>query len=139
MAGMTSSGDRVGFNRVTGALLTGFDHCLQSILDIFTTRINTRIMRLDYGSDGIGLLDRPGNRQTIALFYSTMVTALLKWEPGFRINQFYVVDANGDGQFTFEMVGIFYPRGHLGDYSVSQDATSRFVMSATGELLIAGA
>ena len=131
MAGAAKiSGERVGTNRVTGKLLTGWAHCVQSIWVIFTTRINTRLMLLDFGSDVPGLIDRPGNRETFALFCSAITQALVKWEPGFRVTQFSVVDANQDGQFTIEMTGIFYPRGHLGDYSVSEDATTRFLMAA---------
>jgi len=131
--------NRVGLNRVTGKYLTDWDHCVQSLLDIFTTHIGTRVMRLDYGSGDMALLDRPGNKQVIALFYSTLVSAILQWEPGFRVTQFQVVVAGADGQFTFAIVGIFYPRGHLGDYSISQDMTAQFTLNALGGIVAVGA
>lgn len=133
-------GDRIGVNRLTGAYITEFDHCVQSMWDLFTTRIGTRIMRLDYGSSILGLVDKPGNRQVLASFYASIATALVKWEPGFRVTQFQLLDAhNGSGQFDFLMVGIFFPRGHLGDYSISEDETMRFVLSPiAGELVIVG-
>jgi uncharacterized protein len=118
------SADRVGTSKTTGKLLYGFEHCMQSIWDILTTRVNTRVMLLDYGSDVPALIDQPGNRETFARFYSAITQALLQWEPGFRITQFQVVDAFSDGSFTIAMIGLYYPRGHLGDYSVSEDATA---------------
>ena len=123
------AGERLGTNKLTGKLLYGFAHCVQSIWDILTTRFNTRVMLLNYGSDVPSLIDKPGNRETFARFYSAIAVALQNWEPGFRVTQFNIVDANQDGQFTIEMIGIFYPRGHLGDYSVSENATTRFLMA----------
>ena len=73
---------------------------MQSIWDILTTRLNTRVMLLDYGSDVPALIDQPGNRETFARFYSAIAQALVKWEPGFRVTQFQLVDANQDGTFT---------------------------------------
>lgn len=130
------SGERVGINRDNGKLLSGWDHVAQSILVIFTTRLNTRLMLLDFGSDITGLIDAPGNSQTFARFYSAMVEAIVKWEPGFRVSSFAIVQATQDGAFTIQMSGIYYPRGHLGDYSVSENATMRFVMAATNSGVI---
>ena len=48
-----------GMDGTTGAKLAGIDHLRQSIRDILTTRIGTRVMRRDYGSDLPGLIDRP--------------------------------------------------------------------------------
>ncbi|NBO96416.1 MAG: phage baseplate protein, partial [Betaproteobacteria bacterium] len=40
----------LGINAQTGQPLAGIDHLRQSIRDILTTRIGTRVMRRDYGS-----------------------------------------------------------------------------------------
>jgi phage baseplate assembly protein W len=39
-----------GMNRNTGRKLSGVDHLRQSIVDILTTPIGSRVMRRDYGS-----------------------------------------------------------------------------------------
>jgi phage baseplate assembly protein W len=127
---------RVGTNRVTGKLLTGFAHVVQSLWVLFTTRVNTRVMRLRYGSDIPGLIDHPGNRASIALLYSALVSATIQWEPGFRFTQLSIDSAGADGHFVLSFNGIYYPRGHLGDYSVAENATLRFLAAATANGLI---
>lgn len=110
--------NRTGLDRATGAVLTDWPHCVQSIQDILTTNLNTRVMRLDYGSGDHTLVDRPGNREVIATWYANAVAAILKWEPGYRVTQFTTDGAGNDGHYTFTLDGLFYPRGHLGDYSL---------------------
>ena len=48
-----------GINAHTGQALSGIDHLRQSIRDILTTRIGTRVMRRDYGSRLPTLVDTP--------------------------------------------------------------------------------
>ncbi|WP_375666036.1 MULTISPECIES: GPW/gp25 family protein, partial [unclassified Bartonella] len=50
-----------GMDRTTGKPLTGIDHLRQSILDILSTRIGSRVMRRDYGSRVAELIDAPVN------------------------------------------------------------------------------
>jgi len=119
--------NRLGVNRETGAILTDWDHCVQSIWDILTTEVGSRVMLLDYGASPADLLDRPGNQQVIALWYSSIVTAIYRWEPGFRIARFILESAGPDGHYTFDIIGLFYPRGHLGDYSLVEDRTVSFL------------
>jgi phage baseplate assembly protein W len=137
VAGSTARSERSGIDWETGKPLSGFDHCMQSMWILFTTRIGTRVMRLDVGSDVTALLDSPANRETIARFYAAITEALLKWEPGFRVTRFTVEEASGDGGFAFGITGIYYPRGHLGDYSIAEDRTASFVLSRrVGELVL---
>ncbi len=140
-AAIAAAGERVGMSRTTGKLLTGFAHCVQSILDIITTAIGTRVMRLEYGADAFGLIDAPGTKYVLALWYSRVATAVYNFEPGFRITRFFLEDTDkGGGHYIIALGGTYYPRGHLGDYSVSEDATMRFILSSQlGELVITGA
>jgi phage baseplate assembly protein W len=48
----TVVGSRIGVNRLTGKYLTDFEHVVQSIWDIITTHIGTRVMHpLILGAD----------------------------------------------------------------------------------------
>ncbi|MBD3768115.1 MAG: GPW/gp25 family protein [Gammaproteobacteria bacterium] len=49
----------LGINAQTGKPLSGIDHLRQSISDILTTRVGTRVMRRDYGSQLPELADNP--------------------------------------------------------------------------------
>jgi uncharacterized protein len=106
----------VGINRVTGKPLTNWSHVMQSILDIMTTPIGTRVMRRDYGSDIPNLIDRPQGRDTVLEVTLALGTALEKWEPRFRLSSVYISDAGPDGEMTIAIKGDYYPRGHLGDF-----------------------
>ena len=47
----------LGINAYTGESLSGLDHLRQSIADILSTPLNTRVMRRDYGSRIPELID----------------------------------------------------------------------------------
>lgn len=108
----------VGVNRVDGNVLTGWAHVMQSILDIMTTPIGTRVMRRDYGSDIPNLIDRPQGRDTVLEVAMALGEALEKWEPRFRLSSVYITDASHDGSMTISVKGDYYPRGHLGDFTL---------------------
>ncbi|GAA5097394.1 GPW/gp25 family protein [Wohlfahrtiimonas larvae] len=68
-------------NRETGVNITRNEHIQQSILDILTTRLGTRVMRRDYGSLLPDLVDKPSNDETMMQMMSATVIALAVWEP----------------------------------------------------------
>lgn len=111
----------VGVNRNTGDVLTGWRHLQQSIIDIITTRKGTRVMRRDYGSDIPGLIDRPQGRDTVLEFTLALGEALGQWEPRFRLTRVAIADAGPDGVLTIYIRGEYYPRGHLGDFTVVEN------------------
>ena len=119
--------DRLGISRVDGSILVGWPHCQQSIWDILTTRLNSRVMLLNYGAGVADLLDRPGNQQVIALWFASITTAIYMWEPGFRVTNFAIMGASNDGHYQLDLTGIFYPRGHLGDFSIVEDVAVSFL------------
>ena len=118
---------RVGIDRMTGRALTGWDHCAQSIGDIVSTLIGERVEMRDYGSDAPGLQDRPGNQASIVRHFSAIAQAIWRWEPGYRLRRVSLTDLDRDGLTGFRMEGDFYPRGHLGDYSVVEAGRSLLV------------
>lgn len=70
-----------GMNKDTGRQLTELDHIRQSVADILTTPVGTRIMRRDYGSQLFELIDQPQNGATRLKLMAATVMALLRWEP----------------------------------------------------------
>ena len=111
---------RAGMDRTTGHLLTGWDHCAQSIIVILTTEIGARVMRRAFGSALHELQDRNPDGRTIMLAFSSIAAALRKWEPGFKLQRIVPETIGADGVAVFSLSGTFYPRGHLGDYSLAE-------------------
>lgn len=112
---------RVGVDRNSGELLTGWDECAQSIAMIAETAIGSLPLARDFGSNGPMLLDRPMTPPTIMDHFMAIAEALRKWEPGYRLRQVTVNRLGGDGVAGFIVSGDFYPNGHLGDYSVVEN------------------
>lgn len=110
-----------GFNRETGALLSGFDHVRQSIGVILTTPIGSRVMRREFGSELFDLIDRPMTDQVILAIYSATVMAIARWEPRYAVTGCTIAGAQADGEITLEIAGTYYPRGHLGDFTPAGD------------------
>lgn len=106
-----------GVNAIDGTFLDGFDHVVQSIRDILFTPIGTRVMLRDYGSDVPAMLDRPLNAATVVDTTMAVAEALDRWEPRFRVRYVEIVSQGVDGILTLALTGIWYPRGHLGDFT----------------------
>jgi len=85
-------------NRDTGSALALIDHIRQSVADIITTRLGTRVMRRDYGSQLPDLIDQPVNATTRLRAYAAIITALMRWEPRIRISSVQLSDVTLAGQ-----------------------------------------
>lgn len=68
-------------NRHTGEPISEEAHIAQSIVDILTTRIGTRVMRRDYGSLVPELIDQPLNAANSLRLYAASAVAIMQWEP----------------------------------------------------------
>lgn len=73
------------------ALSTELEHIKQSIQDILTTPIGSRIMRREYGSRLADIVDQPTSDALILQCYSAIYTALLLWEKRIEISQISIV------------------------------------------------
>ncbi|MEI9428735.1 GPW/gp25 family protein [Mesorhizobium sp. Cs1299R1N3] len=107
----------LGVDRQTGGILTGWEHVKQSIEVILTTPIGSRVMRRDFGSRLMSLIDAPMNDRVVLAAYSAVADALAKWEPRYRLETVNIDAAGASGAITFLLSGTYYPRGHLGDFS----------------------
>ena len=75
-----------GMNRHTGEAISGDAHLAQSILDILTTPVGTRVMLRDYGSDLPAILDQPMNGEMLVDAYLAAAEALDRWEPRIELS-----------------------------------------------------
>lgn len=94
----------------TGKTISEIAHIKQSIANILTTPIGSRIMRRDYGSRIFEKIDRPINGELVAEIYSDVVEALFIWEPRFEVEQ-VTVKSIEKGKITISLEGSFVKDG----------------------------
>jgi uncharacterized protein len=99
-----------GTNAADGTALGGIDHLKQSLRDILTTPIGTRVMRRDYGSKLFSLVDAPLNRKTILNLYAATADAVKKWEPRFSLSKVSISSADV-GSVVIALTGEYLPDG----------------------------
>ena len=97
-------------NRTTGQSITGLDHLRQSLGDILTTPIGSRVMRREYGSLVPELIDHPDNIATQVRVYAAVASALMRWEPRFRLTRIESLrEADRPGAVLFRLHGTTEP------------------------------
>lgn len=114
-----------GFDRQTGKPISGWAETQQSLQVLLTTEVGERVMRRRLGNPGSGLLDRPGNLETVLDHFAAIADAIEPrivngfqyGEPRFDLARI-VPHGDESGRYEFELFGLHYPRGHLGDFSV---------------------
>jgi phage baseplate assembly protein W len=99
-----------GMNRATGRPLGGIAHLRQSIADILTTPIGTRVLRRDYGSRLFELVDDPINRGFATELIAATAEALTRWEPRLKLTRVTpaVIEP---GKVSLDLEGIYRPTG----------------------------
>lgn len=123
---------RTGIDARTGQVLTGWDHCVQSIGRCLTTRFGTRVLRRHIGSLVPQLQDQNADARTILEVYRSIAEALNDpdgGEPGFNLQAIEMVEFGRSGRFVFLLSGIFYPFGHLGDFSIREDRSTAMAVA----------
>ena len=113
--------DSSGIGDAAGKPLSDFAHVAQSVRKILSTRIGSRVMRRDFGSEVPELIDRRMTQRNILAVYAAAAVAIERWEPRFRLTQASITDANASGQISLTLRGTYYPRGHLGDMTPAPD------------------
>ena len=100
-----------GMSATTGRALESAAHIEQSMRDILSTPIGSRVMRRDYGSQVPELIDQPMNPATRLRTMSAAVTALVRWEPRIRIASVrFWIDAEGKPVLDVEADRVDGPR-----------------------------
>ena len=99
-----------GMSNKTGKELEGLEHLKQSIIDILTTPIGSRVMRREYGSRLFELVDKPVNRDFTLEIYAATAEALQKWETRFKLEKVKITEVK-EGKVTISLEGVYAPSG----------------------------
>lgn len=94
-----------GMNATTGKPLSGSAHLAQSVADILSTPIGSRIMRRDYGSAIPALIDSPINRSLPMLLRAAAVDALRQWETRLTVSSVSLSGDPAKGGLTIAIAG----------------------------------
>lgn len=101
-----------GTDARTGKALDGLAHLRQSIRDILTTPIGSRVMRREYGSRLFDLVDNPLNQETLVEMYAATAEALQAWEPRLRVLRVQAqADETQSGKVSIDLEAIYTPTG----------------------------
>ena len=99
-----------GIDAATGKHIEGIAHLHQSIRDILTTPIGSRVMRRDYGSRLFELVDRPSTPALMMELYAATAEALAKWEPRFKLTD-VAAESVAEGRIALTLTGRYLPNG----------------------------
>jgi len=94
----------------TGKSLSDLEHLRQSVRDVLSTPIGSRVMRREYGSQLFRLLDAPLNRSTLMDLYAATAEALQRWEPRFELTR-VTASLSTLGVVTLNLTGNYLPDG----------------------------
>ena len=131
-----------GINRETGRLLTGYDHVVQSIEVILTTFLGEAILREWFGFPGNSLLGKLGTQTPIIRYFRAIALALtirqlngLPAEPRFRLMKITPLSLDREGELSVLLEGIYFPRGHLGDFTPESGTPARLRLQSEDGIL----
>lgn len=94
-----------GMHRVTGKRIEGEEHIAQSIADILTTPIGTKVMRRTYGSRLFELIDAPMGAVTRQLIAAASAGAIARWEPRVKLKRVAVGAGDASGRLEIRIEG----------------------------------
>lgn len=94
-----------GTSRTTGKAIEGLEHLQQSVSDILTTPVGSRVMRRDYGSLLPLLIDQPYHQGTRIRLFAAVAGALMRWEPRIRVDRVGFSQGDAAGQVAITIAG----------------------------------
>ena len=107
----------IGMDRRTGLLISGVEHLRQSIEDILTTPLGSRLMRPEYGSTIRRFVDLPVSEGWKSAVQAEAARALKRWEPRIELARVQVLSVL-DGQITFRLSGTYLGDSQLLEVTV---------------------
>ena len=96
----------IGMDRHTGLPISDIDHLMQSIEDILTTPIGSRLMRPEYGSSIRRFVDLPVSEGWKSAVQAEAARALKRWEPRLDLTRVQVLSVL-NGRITFRLSGTY--------------------------------
>lgn len=84
-----------GVDAGTGRALGGLAHLRQSVRDVLTTPVGSRVLLRDYGSRLHELVDRPLGPALLASMQAEAAGALARWEPRLRLRRVRAQSVSG--------------------------------------------
>ncbi len=102
-----------GMNVTTGRRMSRLAHILQSITDILTTPIGTRVMRRAYGSMLFDLIDQPDNGATRVRLYAACATAIIRWEKRVKLSRVVLTRTDVPGRCILDIEGSYLVGGQI--------------------------
>ena len=94
-----------GMSNGTGRTLESRQHLAQSIADVLTTPIGSRVMRREYGSQLADLIDWPLNSATRLQAYAAIAMAVMRWEPRIRLSRVQLTPTDVPGGAVLDIEG----------------------------------
>jgi len=94
-----------GIDAASGRWIEGDAHLAQSIAQILTTPLGTRVQRRDFGSLLPELIDQPFNDATRVRLYGATATALQRWEPRLALKRVGLALGEAPGSFVLTIEG----------------------------------
>lgn len=94
-----------GMSAATGKWIESDAHLAQSIAQILTTPLGTRVHRRDFGSLLPELIDQPFNDATRVRLYGATATALQRWEPRLALKRVGLSVGEAPGSFVLTIEG----------------------------------
>ncbi|MCA0905135.1 GPW/gp25 family protein [Ruegeria marisrubri] len=99
-----------GISATTGRKLGGIDHLRQSIRDILTTPIGSRVMRREYGSRLFDLIDAPFSSSVKLDIIAATAEAIMTWEPRVLVES-VSLSSFESGKIIIDLAGKYLPDG----------------------------
>jgi uncharacterized protein len=93
----------VGMSRITGRWLSGFAHLQQSIADILTTPLGSRVCARDYGSDLPNLIDVGMNEAGAQSLMAATVMAIARDYPSLSIARITLTQGDDAGVYSVNL------------------------------------
>lgn len=100
----------IGLGNQDGRQIAGVNHLRQSIRDILTTPIGSRVMRRDYGSRLFDLIDRPYSPSVQLEIIAASIEAISTWEPRVEVES-VTLQSFAPGHIVIDMTGTYLPDG----------------------------
>ena len=104
-------------HRATGRAIDLPEHIAQSVADIVTTPLGSRVMRRDYGSLLPELIDQPFNDATRMRLFGATALALMRWEPRIRLIRVQLFQGVAAGSYTLDLDCVLVDAAKSSDYT----------------------